>query len=46
LECPTWTNKTYAEELKKAFKKIFKEIMGEKSFYKNWIQKFINSEKR
>lgn len=30
-----------AEELKKAFKEIFKGIMGEKSFYENWIQKFL-----
>lgn len=34
------------EEIKKIFNDIFEEIIGEKSFYKNWIQKFlINSEK-
>ncbi|MBU4547602.1 MAG: transposase [Methanobacterium sp.] len=38
-------NYSNAEELKKAFEELFKEIIGETSFYENWISKFINSEK-
>ena len=38
-------NYNNAEELKKAFEELFKEIIGETSFYENWISKFINSEK-
>lgn len=30
-----------AKELKKAFKNIFEEVIREKSFYENWIQKFL-----
>jgi len=33
------------EELKNVFEEIFKEIIGEKSFYENWIQKFISTVK-
>lgn len=39
-------NYNNAEKLKKAFKEIFKEIIEEKSFYENWIQKFISTVKK
>lgn len=38
-------NYNNADELKKAFEELFKEIIVETSFYENWISKFINSEK-
>lgn len=34
------------EELKKDFNNLFKEIIGETSFYENWIQKFILTVKK
>jgi transposase len=39
-------NYNNAEELSNAFLEIFKEIIGETSFYENWIQTFIPTVKK